>query len=115
MNAWAFWGSQFRRRSWITTDATVLDCFPADYMWADYSQYLGVSHYYIRVRYAANAREVLTEFRWSTPWGEGDTLSLRYDPANPECNDRTGIWFVRTLALWSLIGILLLIAGVQGC
>jgi len=82
-------------------------------MWASEFQYLGVSHYYIQVRYSANSHEVLVVFRWHSPWGEGDTLSLRYDPANPECNDRTGIWFLRTMMLWVLIGIIFLIAGIH--
>jgi hypothetical protein len=112
MNAWAFWRSQFRRRSWLKTEAEVLACAPA-YSWAGDFQYLGVSHYYIQVRYTANFHEVLAVFRWHRPWSEGDTLALRYDPANPECNDRTGIWIVRELLFLILIGILILIAGIH--
>ncbi len=82
----------------------MLACIPADYMWGSDWEYLGVSHYYVQVRYSAGAHEVLAEFRWFSPWGEGDTLSLRYDPANPECNDRTGIWFACTVLVWALIG-----------
>jgi hypothetical protein len=116
MGALAFWRSQFRRRSWITTEAEVLSSIPADYLWGDNCQYLGVSHYYIQVRYSANAHEVLTDFRWHTPsWSEGDTLSLRYDPANPECNDRTGLWFVREVSLLVLLGVFILIAYMIHC
>jgi hypothetical protein len=110
MNAWAFCRSQFRRRSWINTEAEVVACFPGDYLWGSDYQYLGVSHYYIQVCYSANAHEVVAEFRWGTPWGEGDTFSLRFDPANPECNDRTGIWLIRNVLFWVVFGILM-IAG----
>lgn len=91
----------------------MLACIPAEW-WAG-ELYLGVSNYSIQVRYLANSHEVLAEFHWSKPWCEGDTLPLRYDPANPECNDRTGIWFVRTIVLWLLIGILFLTARILGC
>jgi len=106
MKARDFWRSQFRRKSWIRTDARVLTCTAASDLWTDDYEWLGVSHYYIRVCYLASDREILTEFRWSAPWAEGDTLSLRYDPANPDCNDRTGIWFLRMVLFWVVLGLI---------
>ena len=111
MKAGDFWRSQFRRGSWIKTDAEVLACIPGDYMWGSEFQYLGVSHYCIEVRYSANGHEVLAEFRSGTPWAEGDTIPLRYDPANPECNNRTGIWLLRNFLFLILIGLLILITA----
>jgi hypothetical protein len=108
MKAGDFLRSQFRRGSWIKADAEVLACTPGDYMWGSDFQYLGVSHYCIQVRYSANGQEVLAEFRSGTPWAEGDALPLRYDPANPECNNRTGTWLLRNSLLLILIGLLIL-------
>lgn len=114
MNGWAFLRSQLRRRSWIKTEAKVETCVPADNLCIDYCLWVGAQSYYIQVRYSANGGEVLTQFRWNMPWTEGDTLPLRYDPANPECNDRTGIWLARNALLWILIGAFFLIGWLYG-
>lgn len=76
-------------------------------------QYLGVAGYYISVRYSAGICEIEAQFRWHKPWTEGDAVPIRYDPANPECNDRTGIWWIRNFALLALIGTISLIAYIR--
>lgn len=78
-------------------------------MWGDNYLYLGVSHYCVQVRYFANGHEVHTDFYWGEPWAEGETFPLRFDPANPECNDRSGIWLFRSLLLWAAVALLILI------
>jgi len=111
MKAREFWESQLRRGSWVWTKATIVGCLAAGYHLGEYNEYLGPSHYLIQVCYIANDREVLAEFRWNKPLLEGDTLSLRYDPANPECHSRSGIWIARQAFYLSLLGLIALIAG----
>lgn len=107
MKAWDFCRSQLRRMSWIKTEAEVLDCSPGDYLWDSDYLYMGVSHYIVQVRYSADGHEVLTEFRWGKPLAEGRNIFLRYDPANPEYNSRTGLWLIRTFLIYCLIGLFL--------
>jgi hypothetical protein len=66
-----------------------LSCVPAGSTWGEYDLYLGTWCYYIRVGYVANGRQVEAEFQWGSPKEKGDTIALRYDPGNPECNNRT--------------------------
>jgi hypothetical protein len=110
MRAWAFWQSQFRRGSWVRTEAKVVTCIPAGYHLGEYDEYQGDSYYLIQVRYPADTQEVLAEFRWHMPLIEGDMLPLRYDPANPECNNRTGIWIARQVLFLALVGLAFLIS-----
>jgi hypothetical protein len=90
MRAWAFWQSQLRRRSWVRTKAKVVTCIPAGYHLGEYDEYQGDSYYLIQVRYRADTQEVLADFRWHMPLIEGDTLPLRYDPANTSATAERG-------------------------
>lgn len=92
----------------------MVNCIPTGYSWDHDLRYEGPSHYFIEVRYSAGSDEILSEFRWGSPLAEGDTLPLRYDPANPECTNRTGIWFVRYVLILAVLGVLGLIAWIHG-
>ena len=70
---------------WLETTATIYTCGWQDTPW----YYLGSGNYIIVFSYTVNGDHYSGEYDDAVPATEGSQFSLRYDPDNPEENEKS--------------------------
>lgn len=80
-----------KRDDWVETTATIYSCGWEDTPFNDLGLKRGFTsgHYIVVFSYTIDGHYYSDEFASSKEWKEGSTIQIKYNPQNPEENDRT--------------------------